>query len=102
MKPRRDDARRLITFRMSKRAIRSSLLELSPLVDREAHGALTTALASTQDPSRVRLRARVAGELLRVLRAAAKRHKKARTPDAAALLEATDILDVAIRFARNP
>jgi hypothetical protein len=98
---RRDDEAPLITFRITKPAIRAALPELPPLVYRDAHDVLTAALASTRDPARVRLPVQVAKELLLWLQAAAFRHKEARMPNAAALMEATESLQVAIRAARD-
>ena len=102
MNARWDDEVRRITFHIAKRAIRTSLPELPPLVYRETHGAFEAALARTRDPVRVRLPLRIAKELLHWVIAAAVRHKEARTPDATALMEAVESLQVAIRSPRNP
>ena len=86
----------IVTFRISKRAIRVTLAHLPRHVHPEAADALEEGLKSPIDPVEVRLEDARAKEWLHWLKSAAYRHTKDDTPYARLLVEVADSLEFAL------
>ena len=90
---------RIVSFPISKDAIRVSLAELPALISPEVHESLAPAVNAVSDPVHVTLAERFAIDFLHWLKAAAYRHKRDAKPSARAMAEAARALESAIYHA---